>query len=203
LRKGSETLGSIETLTQRIIEDGNQEAQQIIREALEKVEKQLAIETEKTNEMCKFILEEAELEADKLYHQICSEKEMEIRDENLSIKQGVLDEVYEKALTELKSLNEEEYFAYLKNILSGKDLQDCVIQLPERYLGEKEERIRDSIAEWGTTGEYKLSSQGYKVESGCKLIKDGVEENYTFESWIRYYRQEMEGEILEILYGRG
>ncbi|HIT89876.1 MAG TPA: hypothetical protein IAC41_05590, partial [Candidatus Merdenecus merdavium] len=122
----------------------------------------------------------------------------------LFLKEGMLDHVFDCAHEELKSLDQEEYMQFLTLNLSLKELEGYVLIIPERYLQDHESEIENALKTSGVTGNYTLiNGSKHGVTNGFVLMKDGIEENHTFDSWIGYLREEMEGEILDILYERG
>ncbi|HEX3021917.1 MAG TPA: V-type ATP synthase subunit E [Lachnospiraceae bacterium] len=194
-------MGSLEELTGKIIEDGKLQAQRIINEAIENSKKELEQESRKSNQSCEDLIKAAEVKADELYKQICAEKEMEIRDKNLFMKQRILDQIFQDAFMQLKDISIEEYKEILQRMIADKDLSNYILILPDRFLHLQEEMYAflTNLFERG-----KFPSQVvYKpLAGGFILIKDGVEENYTFEAWIDAVRQEMESKVIDILYGK-
>lgn len=198
--KGSEELGSLEALTEKIIEDGQNQAQKLIEKAVENSKKELEEEIREIERICENRIKEAEVKAAELYHRICAEKEIEIRDKNLLIKQNVMDRVFHEALMQLKNLDIMEYKELLTRMLLDKDLSNDILILPEKY--HRPEYDMDSFLN-GLVGKDKvpLKTVYQPLAGGFILMRDGIEENYTFEAWIDVIRQEMEREVVDILYG--
>lgn len=133
--KGCEKLGSLEALTEKIIEDGKIQAQRFIDEAAENSKRELEEEIHEIDRICDNRIKEAEVKAGELYHMICAEKEIELRDKNLFIKQKVMDRVFREAFMQLKNLNIIEYKELLSRMLGDKDLSNDILILPEKYAG--------------------------------------------------------------------
>lgn len=189
--KGCEKLGSLEALTKKIIEDGSIQAQRIIDEALEKSKKELEEAIRETERICANRIKEAEGKADELYQLICAEKEIELRDKNLFIKQKMIDQVFMEAFKQLQNLKIEDYKELLIRMLGNRDLSNNILILPEKYAGAEQELNENPP----------LKTEYRPLAGGFILMREGVEENYTFESWIDMIRQEMEQEVMDILYG--
>jgi V/A-type H+/Na+-transporting ATPase subunit E len=202
--KGSEDLGSLEGLTRKIIEDAKLQADEIIKQALDKISVELEEEAGRNTIHCEKIKEDAEKKADEIYRRVIAEKEMEIRDKNLFVKQKQLDKVFFEALGRLKDLSLEEYLKYLEHTLSGKNLKDYEIFLPDKYNTEENDKAIKELLDKICENSGVLSNIQYQpIGGGFILMKNGVVENYTFETWIDIIRQDAEGEVLEILYGKG
>lgn len=193
-------MGSLEELTGKIVEDGRIQAQKIIDEAVERSKKELEEEMSKVNRSCDNMIKDAQIKAKDLYHQICAEKEIELRDKNLFIKQKVIDGVFAEAFSQLKNLSIEEFKLLLTRMLKGRDLSNDSLILPSKYLAVQEEMdiFLNNLLE---AGKFPIKTVFEPLSGGFILVQDGIEENYTFESWINVIRQEMEGEVLDILYG--
>jgi V/A-type H+-transporting ATPase subunit E len=199
--KGSESLGSLEELTGKIIEDAKIQAQNIVNEAIESSKKELEEESRKFNQSCEDLIKAAEIKADELYKQICAEKEMEIRDKNLFMKQRILDQIFQDAFTQLKNLSIEEYKEILQRMIADKDLSKYILILPDRFLSLQEE-MYTFLSNLIARGRFPSQVVYKPLAGGFILIKDGVEENYTFEAWIDAVRQDMESKVIDILYGK-
>lgn len=193
-------MGSLEALTEKIIEDGRNQAQRLIDETVKKSKKVLEEEIREIEHICDNRIKEAEVKAGELYHMICAEKEIELRDKNLFIKQKVMDRVFREAFMQLKNLNIVEYKDLLTRLLGDKDLSNDILILPEKY--DRMEYDMDSFLN-GLVGKDKtpLKTVYRPLAGGFILMREGIEENYTFESWIDVIRQKMEREVADILYG--
>jgi V/A-type H+-transporting ATPase subunit E len=193
-------MGSLEELTGKIVEGGRTQAQKIIDEAVERSKKELEEEMSKVDRNCDNMIKDAQIKAKDLYRQICAEKEIELRDKNLFIKQKVMDGVFADAFSQLKNLDIEEFKLLLTRMLKGRDLSNDSLILPAKYLAMQEEldTFLNNLLE---AGKSPLKTIYQPMAGGFILVQDGIEENYTFESWLDVIRQEMEGEVLDILYG--
>lgn len=194
-------MGSLEELTGKIIEDGKIQAQRLIDEAVENSKRELEEKAREIERTCDNIIKEAEEKADELYHQICAEKEIEIRDKNLFTKQKVIDRIFMEAFAQLKNLDIEGCKELLSRMLGEKDLSNYILILPERYF-QMETGIDTFLNSFIEKDKFPLKIVYRSLSGGFILDKDGIEENYTFESWIEVIRQEMEREVLDILYGK-
>jgi V/A-type H+-transporting ATPase subunit E len=83
----------------------------------------------------------------------------------------------------------DEFAGFLTERLAKLKLSGEAIILPARYGIEKLEQ--EGVA---------VSKGGRAISGGFILVKDGIEQNNTFEALLGYYRDELEGEVLKILY---
>lgn len=183
-------MSNLENLVQRIIDEAKEKADLIIDEANKAKEEIIASKEQEAMENKKRIIERAKREADLARERIISGAELKVRNEKLLAKQKVLDRVFAVAKERLRALEEDKYISYLKNVIKGLNLKgDEVLVVPEHM---KETVKRQGIA-------LKVS-EDETVESGF-LIKDkGVVLNYTFDSLVEHYRNEMETEIAQELF---
>lgn len=196
-------MASLDALMKKILDDSETSARQVIGEAVTKEELRQKEENNQMEKQCQRLMEEANREANNIYHQLCSEKEMQIRDENLFLKQQSVDHIFEEVKKQLEQLSEQEYLSYLSSSLKGRDLEGYFLILPDDKKVISTEEVKKALKSGGVTGTYEIvGSEILSVKNGFSLMKDSVEENHTFESEIRYLRQDMEGEVLQILYGR-
>lgn len=192
-------MGSLEELTGKIIEDGKIQAQKIIDEAIESSKRELEEETKRIEHSCDSMIKEAEIKANEWYRQICAEKEIEIRDKNLFMKQKILDGIFSEAFEQLKNLDIEGYKELLKRKLLGKDLSNYILMIPDKYLKMQNE-LEHFLQGLFEKDKFPMKVDYKPLAGGFILVQDGIEENYTFESWIDLIRQEIEREVLDILY---
>lgn len=183
-------MSNLDNLVQRIIDEANEKAGLIIEEANKVKDEIIALKESEAMENKKKIIERAQREAELSKERIISSAELKVRNQKLQAKQKVLDKVFSLAKERLKSLDEEKYISFLKNVLRGLKLTgNEVLVVPEN--------MKDKVKKYGIA--LKVSDDE-TVESGF-LIKDkGVILNYTFDSLVEHYREEMETEIAQVLF---
>lgn len=150
------------------------------------------------------IIAGAHVEAARAAEQMIQGKTLAIRDENLGAKREMLDKVFAEALNRLNDMPKDEYLAYLGDYLSKLKLDGEEILLPKKYGIKSVGEIMhvNKLADiFGKGPGLKLcTDENRAIDGGFVLIKDGIEKNHTFESLIGYYRDDLEGDVLKILY---
>lgn len=185
----SKILKESEDKAGQIIETANARADEIMRENISIAEK----EKEK-------ILSTARTEAEKAAEQIILGKKLEIRDSNLNAKQAIVDKVFDVALQKLNNMQKDEYWKFLRNNLCAMDLDGEEIILPAKYGVTNIDELNAFLKANNKKGNLKLYNGDRKIDGGFVLLKGGIENNNTFETLIRYYRYELEGDVIASLF---
>ncbi len=183
-------MSNLDNLVQKILDDAKSQASAIIDDANKTKEEIIDSKAREANENKKKIIERAASEASLLKERTISNAELKVRNEKLKAKQEVIDRVFNMAKERLKDLDQDRYISYLKSILKKLELSGQeVIVVPEK--------MRNKVK---TLGLFPKVSEEETVDSGF-LIKDkGIILNYTFDSLIDYYRDELETEIAQSLF---
>ncbi len=130
---------------------------------------------------------------------------LELKNKLLSAKQDTINQVFDKALAEIKALPADKYKELLVNAILGLDVRGD----EEVVLGANESDklgagfIKDVNAAFdkgGRKGGFKLLSDKREGVSGCVLIDGRKEIICTFESIIAGKRKELEKEVVSILF---
>lgn len=185
----SKILKDCEAESEQIIENANAKAYEIMQENINFAEK----EKEK-------ILANAKIEAKKTAERIILGKKLEIRDNHLLAKQEVVDRVFDYALKKLNNMSKDEYWKFVCNNLRAMDTDGEEIIFPSKYNITNIEELNAFLKSKGKKGNLKLYSGDRDMNGGFILIKGGIENNYTFESLIQYYRYELESDIIGSLF---
>ena len=181
-------MANLDNLTAKILADAQAKAAQIAAEATREADAKVAEEVRLASEEAAKIVADSELEAARQAEQLVSGKILAIRDENLAAKREMLDKVFAGALTRLNSMPKAEFEKFLAGCLSKLELDGEELFLPERY----------GITAVPFSGVTVGGSRN--IEGGFILAKNGIEQNHTFEALLRYYRDDLEPQVLKILY---
>lgn len=193
-------MSNLDNLVSKIIRDCEEQSQQILNEAEAKASEIIKAKESLAQKEVMQILQAAEAEAIKAAEQIRLGKKLKSRDENLDAKQSIIDKVFAQALLRLNELPEEGFREFLKNSLQSMELDGEELLLPAKYEITNIEELNAYLKENGKKGNLKLYEGARTINSGFILIKNGIEDNYTFEALIRYYRYELEQDIIENLF---
>lgn len=182
-------MSNLNNLTSKILNDGKEEADKIIKNAEEKAKQKYDLEMKKIAVKKQTLLENARRERELIAERIKSSANLKARNEKLKAKQTVIDKVIEKLKTKLVNMDEKEYIDYLnrnidKNSITGKEL---IV---------KKEFVDKVKAEFSNA---KVKEKEF-VTSGFIIEENGIQENYTFEVKLDFMRDELEVEISKLLF---
>lgn len=192
-------MSNLDNLTAKILTDSKAQSAAIMEEAAERSaaivrEYMTAAEEEKQR-----ILSAGAKEAGQASEQIILAKKLEIRDSHLQAKQEVLNRVFTLAIERLNNMSREDYLRFLSAALKHMDMDGAELVIPKKYHAASIDEINTYLQDEGAKGNLRLSSDGI-IEGGFILIKDGIENNNTFEALVNFYRYELEGKIIETLF---
>lgn len=183
-------MSNLENLVQRIIDEAKEKADLIINEANKAKEEIIASKEQEAMENKNRIIERAKREAALAKERIISSAELKVRNEKLQAKQKVLDRVFLLAKERLRSLDEDRYISFLKNVIKDLKLTGEEELILPAYMKEKVKRHGIALK----------VSENETVESGFQIKDKGIILNYTFDSLVEHYREEMETEIAQELF---
>lgn len=194
-------MSNIENLVSKIMQDGDAKAKAIIDDANAVAEKLIKAKADAANAQSDQIIQSAKLEAARTKAQIIEGKKLSIRDSKLLAKQAVIDKTFAQAIEELKQLSEADYTAFLERYLLSLGVAgDEALVLPKRYQDIDLKAINAKLKAKNLKGELTLLEDGKEIDGGFILVKDGIENNNTFESLLDYYRAELEMMVIENLF---
>lgn len=178
-------MSNLENLVQKILDDANKKAS-VIRDEAEKAKDEIVnSKLKEANEEKKRLLDRSVREANLAKERVISGAELEARNEVLFEKQKVIERVFKLAGERLANLDEDRYISFLTETLKGLQLTgEEVLVVPVHIRAKvKKLKLHNNVSEDET------------VESGF-LIKDkGIILNYTFDSLVEHYKEELETEI--------
>lgn len=198
-------MANIDNLINKIIEDANKEADSIIAEGENQKEKIISSKIDEANREKESMISKAKREAATRKERVISNAQLKVRNDKLGAKQQVIDRAFEKAVSQLEKITGEELKAFVKDTIKGLNLEgNEEIIVNEKYSSlinnEFIEQINKSLEESGKKGNIKLSSEKRNIEDGFILAKGGIELNYTFKSLVENLRNEIEQEIIKVLF---
>ena len=181
---------NLESLTQKIMEDAKAEASRISEEADKKQKHIIDERVKEAKVISEKILEKKKSEANTLKERIISSAQRNIRNQELSAKQEVIDKVFEIAYMSLNDLKDEDYLKLVKKMLENEDLsKEKVLKVP---VG-KEEIVK------GLLNEGKIIEEP-SLDSGFIIVDGNVIYNFSFRDILDEMREELETEIASYLF---
>jgi V/A-type H+-transporting ATPase subunit E len=187
--KGCEQVSNLDNLTAKILADAHEKAEGVAEEARREAEAKIAEEVRLAEEEAAKLVADSELEAARIAEQLIQGKTLSVRDENLAAKREMLDKVFAEALKRLNDMPKPEFEKFLAGYLSKLELSGEELTVPAKYGVTAVPFPGVSVAE---------SNRG--IEGGFILSKNGLAQNHTCEALLRYYRDDLEPQVLKILY---
>lgn len=197
-------MSNLNNLTSKILEDANLKAAEIIEKAKAEEAAIINKKAKEAQDIKKSMTDKATMEAEIRKERIISGAELKVRNEKLRAKGEIIDKVFVTALETLKEMPSDKFVNILKTYISNIDIAgDEELIVPAKYkeavsLALKD--INEELKKNNKLGEIKLYDGHREVASGFIVAKNGIEGNYTFESLLNYYRDELQGEIVKTLF---
>jgi len=198
-------MANIESLVNKIIEDAQREADSIVNIAQDKKSNMINSEKEKAEAEKDEILAKARIEAQTRKERVISNAKLKVRNNKLQAKQEVMDRVFEIALEQLRNLPCDIFSKFVKTSVmsSGVDGNEKIIvnkNYKPKFNDELMNDINNSLKETGKVSNVDLSVEIRDIKDGFILAKKGIELNYTFEDLMNSIREDIEGDILAVLF---
>ncbi|KYH30310.1 MULTISPECIES: V-type ATP synthase subunit E [Clostridium] len=196
-------MSNINNLTNKIIEDAEATAKQIVDEARIKEKNTINKKVSEAEKEKKIILSRAESEAKIRAERIVSNAHLQARNMKLSAKGETLDNVFKAALTKLNALPQEEFLKFMKDSILSLDIdgdEEVIVDENNSAVTPKFiEEVNKALKAKGKLGQLKLSFKK-NLSGGYIIAKNGIGINNTFESLIKSSRDELEAEVASVLF---
>ena len=182
-------MAGLENILNKITEDAEKKAEEIIKEAEDKKIKIIENREDDAKKLSDKLYEVSKKEGEDILKRAKSGAELEARDKILSEKHKKIDEILELAIKELDNLSEEDFVKYVRNNVEGIENEDSVLDVPDKY--------RDAIkkADLG----FQISDKD--VERGFILHNNNLNYNGNFKSIVKSEREDLEQFLAEKLFG--
>lgn len=183
-------MSNLDNLTQKIVDDAKTKAEAIVKEAIDQKEAVISSKIDEAENERQKIIEKANREAELMKQRKVSNAELQVRDQSLKTKREVLDRVMDEAKKRLKNIDEEKYVEFIDNNLEGLKLNGNEVLLVQEGMEKKLKPAK----------KYPAIARDEFVESGFILKDENAELNFTFKALIDYVREELESELVSILF---
>lgn len=183
-------MAKVENLTQKILDDAKQRADEILREHEEKRRQVIDRKNRELEEELNRIGRSAENEAARSRERVLSNARLTTRNEELTIRQEKMDEAFQKAKEKLSDMPNAEFKTFVENTL--KKLGDAgaqAILVPEN----RKQALGDKVAGIPVETDHG-SADGFSIRSERVFL------NYRFDSLVDSMREEMEQDIRASLF---
>jgi V/A-type H+-transporting ATPase subunit E len=190
----------MERIRESILAEARAQAEAIVKEAKDNVKAMEKQAVKRAEEITGNRLQKAGVEAREAAARMLSMAELELKKENLQAKQDLIEQAFEKALSRLKGLSEEDYTGMIVSILGSKGItgkEELVVSPKDREMFQKGllNKINDRLG-----FELKLSDETRDMQGGFILKSEGVEINNSFETLLRMERERIETQLADILF---
>jgi V/A-type H+-transporting ATPase subunit E len=198
-------MAGADRINQKILDEARQQSEANIKVA--EMEAEALIDGAKAEAQTKreIMLEKAKKDMLERQKRLLSIAELEGRKHKLQTKQDMLDKVFKKAVEKLNSFPMDQYekiladmiISIVKNgdeeiVLSKKD----AIHISNGFIPGINERLKSK----GVQGNVKLSDKTQNINGGFILKAGDIEINSSFEALIRMQREQLEEELVKILF---
>jgi V/A-type H+-transporting ATPase subunit E len=198
--------GKVAKLKQKIIDDAEAEAREILEQAnaeAKAIRDEAEAEARRIEDEAKA---KADAEAKEHIRRQVSLGELEARKAVLAEKGKVLEEVFNRALDDLKRRDREGGYALTKKLMlkAVEHGDEEVIISPEDRSAVGEALVRDinsKLKSDGRRAEITLSEETRDIRGGFILRRGRAETNSSHETLLAMLRDEVETEIAKILFG--
>ncbi|MBN2543195.1 V-type ATP synthase subunit E [bacterium] len=154
---------------------------------------------QKLNDMLSSAKEKAKNEKKKLYEQLLSIGEADLRRELLGKKQQLLDDAFLEARNKFLKQNKDEYQKKFASLISNLDQKEgkLLVGLDDK---DKLDDGFKKLVEDKTGGhfEYEISD---KIKHGCVLVTGRIRYDFTLESLLSEVREKVEDKVIKALFG--
>ena len=195
-------MANLNNLTSKILKDAEERKESILSSAEEEKNKILSKKIAKAKELESEIIQKAEAEAKSKKDRIVSSATLRVRNNKLSAKQDIIQEVFEKSIDSLSNISGDDFLRFVKHsILSlGKIGEQNLILNKDGLDIVDLTFIYDLNQSLGENGNVKLSPNPGKFRGGFILEKDGIEINNTYEALVSSLKNELEFEVASVLF---
>jgi len=203
--KGVSLMAGADKIRDRILEEARQQAQTNIQRAKEEAARIISAAKEEADKRKNAIIEGAEKEAVERAKRLVSAAELEGRKKKLQTKQEMIKLAFDKAVENLNSFPRESYREILSSMIlnsikTGREevilSKDDISKLGDGFI----DSINKKLRERGINGGLKLSDESRNITGGF-ILKDGsIEINNTFEALVRMMHDELETEVVKVLF---
>lgn len=197
---------SLADLTEKIINDARMEADQMAKGSADEADKIIADAREELEKDREKLAREAERIAAERYQNIITLARIQSRNKVLETKQKLLDEVFSIVRKKMVELKPERFKEFALKILSRFPPEEKTLLvvgkahksiIDAKFVEQLNRMTADRAKE-----KFVLSGDGPDIQYGFYLISGDIQVDLTFESILKTIREELEMQIIGILFGK-
>jgi V/A-type H+-transporting ATPase subunit E len=196
---------SADRILDKIKQDAIQEAALIKAQGEAKAEEIRASLARKTDEQIEAVMTKTRREAEEMERRAMLMAGLESRKNTLAARRAALDEVFERALGRLASLEGERFDALIQKIVlesaeSGEERLRVPAKDLERYQNGLLIKLNRALEGAGKKGGLTLDETPAAFTGGVQLIGVQSDVNGSFEALLRALREQLESEVASLLF---
>lgn len=198
-------MNGIEKITERIAADAEKEASAILAKAEKEARDIRASYAALGESQYSSTLSQGKQDAAERIERLKGVAELEARKRKLAVKQELLDEAFAQAMEKLLSLPEEEYVSLLAKLASdasdtGHEALVLSVSDRPRYGKRVVLAANQYLEQAGKTAALTLSEESREFRGGLYVKNGSVENNCTFSTILRMLREQMAGQVAQVLF---
>lgn len=207
MSKGVKQMAGTEKITQRILQQAQEQAAELRQQAEQAAAQAKQRACAKAEQDAQAIAAQGQTECRERQNRIIAVADLEMRKRRLAAKRQVLDEAFEAARTALAQLPEAEYRAlYIKAVLAAVEKGDEQIapaQADVQRLGQDfVNLLNQALQRAGRRAEVTLAHERTDIAGGCVVCSGGMEVDCSHQALLRAVREKTEGEINHMLFAQ-
>lgn len=194
-------MNGLEQILLKIEEDNQAAVSKIISDAKANAKKLLDESADKAKAESDEIIEEAEKHALQIADNAESGYEATLRRGELQAKAEIVNGWLDKAMTQIKSLDDEAYFSTVFNLIllhADKKSGELIFndkdrnRLPSNFMTMLNDALENGA-------ELTLSDEAADIENGCIIRYGGIEENCTFNALLEEKADEVKDKLFALV----
>ncbi len=198
-------MAGVEKIKEKILQDSEAKVNEILEKARLQAKEIIEKANHKAAARAKEISQKSVHDVSEKKRIINSIVELEMRKDVLAAKQQSIDEVFDKVLEKMNSLDDANYEKMIIDMLSASvESGEEEIVMSEsrksRLSADFIKKANKAVEAAGKKGNLKISDETRDISGGFILKSQGVEVNNSFESIVRLYRDEIEPKVAEIFF---
>ena len=191
---------SIENITAAIIGDAELVEETSVKNAEKAMEEIIGKAKIEAEEILKQAAEKCEKEVESLKSRKISAAELQARKMILGAKQQAIQKSFDLALEKLKSMPEDKYLSYLTEEIIKIPVSEGIIILNQRDKDKIGEKLIEAVNQRLNATKYKLGDKTINVSGGFLLRSGNIEINNTFETLLNSVKDDLTSEVANALF---
>lgn len=192
-------------LTNKIISDAQEEAARIEKDSTAEAEEIIAHARNELERKREKLRKEAERIANEKYQNIVTLARINARNKVLETKQKLIDEVFSTVKKKIGDISPDNFKKYaLRLISSFPPDEETMLVVGKKYRSIVDDnfvRQLNKMIKGKCRGRFVLDKKVPTFKSGFYLVTRNVQIDLTFDSILKSIREDMELEIIKILFG--